>query len=401
MNRAVGLRIAACVLMGLGAALLIASLLLTTYTSSRIAKVPLDIDATLVSNGTGTALDPASLLGDKFIVNKNVPLAMQQQISVESPANADVVTLQVGSTVRRTDKQQDNGLLLAIIDTVTMNRRTAMAVSSDNKPGGSVQKPRTMEDQSVPTPIPLPHQGLTYRFPFDTEKKTYQFFDPIAQKAYDANYQGEEDVNGLSAYKFTQNVGYDADGKLVEPVKYASLYEKGEDSQVTARASLWGLPGDPDEPITMQRYYAAQRTFWVDPVSGTIIKQKDHGFHYYSRDALKPEVTFADYTVTSTEGTVESQVATAHAERDKLALWNRILPITFVALGLVTLIGGVALAWYSLSSHAALIDPSLDEKGHGFFGRRPTDTGPMPAAEAQTEKLTIQRSSDLPPDGPV
>jgi hypothetical protein len=401
LNRAMGLRIAACVLMGLGAALLIASLLLTTYTSSRIAKVPLDIGTTLTSNGTGTALDPASLLGDKFVINKNVPLAMQKQISVEAPANADVVTLQAGTTVRRTDKQQENGLLLAIIDTVTMNRRTAMAVSSDTNPGGSVQKPRTVEDQNVPTSIPLHHEGLTYRFPFDTEKKTYPFFDPIAQKAYDANYQGEEDVNGLTAYKFTQNVGFDADGKLVEPVKYASLYEKGEDSQVTARASLWGLPGDPDEPITMQRYYAAQRTFWVDPVSGTILKEKDHGFHYYSRDALKPEMTFADFTVTSTESTVESQVAAAHAERDKLALWGRILPISFVALGLVSLIGGGALTWYGLSSQAALIDPSLDEAGHGFFGRRPTDSGPMPAAEAATEKLTIHRPSDLPPDRPV
>ena len=99
MNRAVGLRIAACVLMGLGAALLIAALLLTTYTSGKISKIPLDIDTTLVSNGTGTALDPASLLGEKFVVNKNVPLVLQRQISVENPANADVVTLQVLSLI--------------------------------------------------------------------------------------------------------------------------------------------------------------------------------------------------------------------------------------------------------------------------------------------------------------
>ena len=59
----------------------------------------------------------------------------------------------------------------------------------------------------------------------------------------------------------------------------------------------------------MTRYYAAQRTFWVDPVSGTIVKKKERGYHYYAREALKPEVTFADYTVTSTEETVESQVA--------------------------------------------------------------------------------------------
>ena len=47
---------------------------------------------------------------------------------------------------------------------------------------------------------------------------------------------------------------------------------------------MWGLPGDPDEQITMTRYYAAQRTFWVDPVSGTIVKENEHANHYYARD---------------------------------------------------------------------------------------------------------------------
>jgi len=401
LNRAVALRIAACGIMGLGAALLIAALLLSTYTKGKIAKIPLDVDATLVSDGTGTALDPASLAGERFIIDRNVPLALQKLVSVETPSNADVVTLQVGSTLRRTDKQQDAGLLLAMVDTVTLNRRTALAVTSESNPGGAVQKPRTIEDDQPPTNIALPHEGLAYRFPFDTEKKTYPFFDPIAQKPFDANYDGEEDVNGLTTYRFTQNVGYDADGKLVEPVKYASLYENDEDADVTARASLWGLPGDPNEPIKMTRYYAAKRTMWVDPVSGTIVKAEEHGYHYYARDALKPEVTFVDYTVTSNEETVESQVADARDERDRVALWGRILPITFTAMGLVALIGGALLGSFSLRAESALIDPGLDSTAGGFFGRREPDTGPMPAAEAETEKLPAQRPSDLPPDRPV
>jgi hypothetical protein len=387
--------------MGLGAALLIAALLLSTYTKGKIAKIPLDIDTTLVSDGTGTVFDPASLNAQKFVVDKNAPVSFQQQISVEAPSNADVVTLQVGNTVRRTDKQQDNGLLLALVDTVTLDRKTALAVSSDTNPGGSVQKPRSIDDPQPPTNVALPHDGLAYRFPFDTEKKTYPYFDPIAQKAYDANYDGEEDVNGLNTFRFTQNVGYDADGNLVEPVKYASLYGDDADSVVSARAELWGLPGDPEEQITMTRYYAAQRTFWVDPVSGTIVKAQEHGFHYYARDALKPEVTFADYKVTTNEQTVEAQVASARDEGDVVALWGRILPITFTAIGLVALIGGVLLGSFTLRAESALIDPGLDDTGGGFFGRRPVDTGPMPAAEAATEKIPTQRPSDLPPDRPV
>ena len=152
----------------------------------------------------------------------------------------------------------------------------------------------------------------------------------------------------------------------------------------------------------MTRYYAAQRTFWVDPVSGTIVKAKEHGFHYYARDALKPEVTFADYTVTSTEETVESQVAAARDEgdtwrcgagscRSRSPRW-------------VWWPWSAACCWARsrLRAESALIDPGLDESDHGFFGQtRDRRIGPMPAAEAQTEKLPTQRPTDLPPDRPV
>ena len=387
MNRAVMLRMAACGIMGLGAALLIAALLLSTYTSSRITKIPLDLEATLISDGTGTAIDPASIYSQKLVVNKNVPLVSQQQIDVESPANAEVVTLQVGTSIRRSDKQKDSGLLLALVDTVTLNRKSASAVSDDTHPGGAVQKPRGFNDENPPTNIALPHDGLSYRFPFHTEKRTYPYFDPIAQKAFDANYTGEEDVNGLTAYKFTQDVGYDADGKLAEPIRYPSLYADDADSKVTAAASMWDVPGDPDEKITMTRYYAAQRTFWVDPESGTIVKEEEHANHYYARDALKPEVVLVDYKITSNEATVESQVNAARNERDRLALWSRVLPITFTASGVIALIGGLLLGSFSLRTEAALLDPGLDTADHGFFGRGEPPVERVPGAEAETEKL--------------
>ena len=375
MNRASMLRLVALAVMGLGAALLTAALLLTTYTAGKIEKIPLNIDKTLVSGGTGTALDPASLSATRFVIDTDVPLVSQQAITVETPANAQVVTFQVGTSVRRTDRQQDSGLLLAMVDTVTVDRRTAEAVSDDERPGGSVQRPRTFEDDKPSTNIALPHEGLTYRFPFNTEKKSYPFFDAIAQKPFDANYDGEDDVNGLSTYRFTQNVGYDADGKLVDPIRYASLYDRNEDGEVTARAELWGLPGDPYEPITMTRFYAAQRTFWVDPVTGVIVKSEEHANHYYARDPLQPEMALAD-------------------ERDRVALWSRILPISFAAAGLVALIGAGLLAWFSVRIESALAGPGEDDIELGIFGK--DETGPMPAAQAPTEKIPTRRPEQPP-----
>jgi hypothetical protein len=154
---------------------------------------------------------------------------------------------------------------------------------------------------------------------------------------------------------------------------------------------MWGVQGgDPNEQITMTRYYAAQRTFWVDPVSGTIVKQTVHADHYFARDPLKPELTLADYKVTSNEDTVESQVNAARDERDRLALWSRVLPITFTAVGLIALVGGGLLASFSLRSESALTDPGLDRGDQDFFGRSGLEE-PVPGAEAETEKLPTQR----------
>ena len=182
---------------------------------------------------------------------------------------------------------------------------------------------------------------------------------------------------------------------------YPSLYPGNEDGKVTAAAAMCGVPGDPGEQVTMTRYYAVQRTFWVDPVSGTIVKQTEHANHYFARDPLKPELTLADYKITSTGDTVESQVNAARDERDRLALWSQVLPITFTAVGVIALIGGGVLASFSLRTESALTDPGLDRTDEEFFGRSPLDE-PVPGAEAETEKLPTQRPVEPEdPDAPT
>jgi hypothetical protein len=147
----------------------------------------------------------------------------------------------------------------------------------------------------------------------------------------------------------------------------------------------------------MTRYYAAQRTFWVDPVSGTIVKTQERANHYYARDPLKPEMAVVDYKVTSTEQTVESQVADARDERDRVALWSRVLPISLAAAGLVALVGGVVLGLFGGRTESALAGPGEEDSDLdlGLFGK--DETGPMPAAQAVTEKIPTRRPEPPPP----
>jgi hypothetical protein len=98
-------------------------------------------------------------------------------------------------------------------------------------------------------------------------------------------------------------------------------------------------------------------------------------------------MTMVEYKVTSSEDTVESQVNAARNERDRLALWSRVLPISFTAAGVIGLIGGLLLGSFSLRTEAALLDPGLDTADHGFFGRGEPPPERVPGAEAETEKL--------------
>jgi hypothetical protein len=98
-------------------------------------------------------------------------------------------------------------------------------------------------------------------------------------------------------------------------------------------------------------------------------------------------------------------VNTARNERDRLALWSRVLPITFTASGVIALIGGLLLGSFGLRTEAALLDPGLDTADHGFFGRGEPPGERVPGAEAETEKLPtppsdLQREQGPPGVGP-
>ena len=469
LERASALRLAACGILGLGAALIMAALLLCTYTVGKVSKIPLNIDARLISTGKGTALNMEKLNppqpspppqpapnGEKkprdlvFVTDPNVDLEQQQQITTESGPegqnNDDYVTLQVGTSLRRIlaptgagEGQGDAGLLLAMIDTVTVNRKTGMAADTDG-PNGWLAKPRDFRGTDKPVPVPLPHTGLTYRFPVNVEKGTsYEVFDPIAQKSFPAAYVDDADVLGLTTYHYVQEIGMNEKGELLAPEnpgtykqeRYPSLFEPVPDPNdpepvlekkkkyrpdtiVTLEASQWGLTkGPPDKLVTMVRYYAAYHEFWVDPVSGTIVKQRDQTAHYFvpcadwtcdEHDPPAPKAggqlpadakILVKYDIHSTESTVEAQVSAARDQRDQIALWGRILPITIGALGVIALVGGALLGVFGARAETALIDPGLDQRDLDFFPRGPAGE-PVPGAEAETEKLPTQRPLQRP-----
>ncbi|MEU1425478.1 DUF3068 domain-containing protein [Nocardia sp. NPDC005746] len=368
-------RTVACVLVGLGAMLLVAAIMIPTYTVSRLAKTPLDLEITTVATNPQTGA-PSEVLDSKSLtsttgsakVDQNVPLVSQRFLTVENPSDASEMTIQAGQTLRRTDKQGDTGLLTASIDRVTVDRKTGEPVESvDGGPNGAIAVTVDKKGESVMDPVQ--HVGLQYRFPIGTEKKTYPYFDLNTRKTYDAAYVEESEINSLKVYHF----------QMTAPVTDLSTVANSPTNKLTLPAAKWGVEGDGD--VTMARFYTNVRDLWVEPDTGTVIKGQEQIHLFYARTGDKPEVTALKSTLVFDENTIESQISVAKENIDKLSLYGRTLPIILGVVGLLFLIAGIVLGL-------------LGKNGDGRTPARRVPApagGPAPSFDAPTQQIDMNK----------
>ena len=342
-------RTLACILVGLGALLIVAALLIPTYTVSRLAKTPLDLEVTTVApSEKSEVLDSRSLTAPtgSAVVDKNVPIVSQRFVTVEDPSDAKKLTVQMGQTLRRTDKQGDTGLLTALVDRVTIDRKTGMPIDD---PIGSVQV------QSDKPAEEVSHTGLQYRFPFDTEKKTYPFFDVNARQSFDINFVDEQEINGTKVYHFNSKT------PIVDLSKVVNL----PTNKLSLPAEKWGVPGGP-EPVTMTRWYQDERDYYIEPQTGVVVRGREQIQQYYARSADKPEVTVLKADFDTDENTQQAQLKQAKDGIDKLSMYGRVLPIILGIVGLISLIVGLVLGFLGGRRKAATA---------GGYGSLPPQSG--------------------------
>ncbi|NKT75227.1 DUF3068 domain-containing protein [Rhodococcus hoagii] len=309
--------------MGLGTFLLAVAVLIPTYTVDKLKKTPLDLEVTTVATGNGDVLDSKALLAGKAEVNTNVPIVAQRYVITEQPSDADVISLQAGQTLIRTDKQGESGLLTATVDRLTADRVSSMPVEP---PVGTIQTSSTEPAEEVS------HTGLQYKWPFDAEKKSYPYFDLNSRTTQDINFVEETEINGMKVYHYNQ---------VIEPVDLSKVVPVGAHQQAdAARQDVGRARRRP--AVTMIRWYANERDVWVDPITGVVIKGQEKLYQYYARDKAKPEVVLA--TLPSVRrNTIEYQIGQAKDGQDKLSLFGRTLPIVAGILGVIALIAGIFL----------------------------------------------------------
>ncbi|NKY37640.1 DUF3068 domain-containing protein [Nocardia speluncae] len=374
-------RTVACVLVGLGALLIVAALMIPTYTVGKMAKTPLDLEITTVAvnqpDQESLVLDSTSLTeeGRSAEVNENVPLVSQRFLTIEDPSDADQMTIQAGNTLRRIDKRGDTGVLSAYVDRVTIDRKTGEPVSTD--PNGSIAMATNSKGESIAEPV---HRtGLQYRFPIGTEKKTYPYFDVYAETSTDMEFVEETEINGTTVYHFRQNV----------PATDLSKVSNLPTNKLSLPAAKWGVEGG-EEPVTMSRFYSNVRDLWVEPQTGTVVKGGEQLNIFYARSADKPEVPALKSHLVFDTDTVEAQLAIAKDNIDQLSLFGRVLPIVLGIVGLIALIAGILLGVMGGGS-------GRPARAGGPSGSRPGGPAQDPAgSDAPTTTLPRSSGADAP-----
>lgn len=179
------------------------------------------------------------------------------------------------------------------------------------------------QDTSVCRPGSIAYTGQLYLFPFDTGRKTYQYFDGTLRAALPMTYTGSEDVAGMRTYRFQQTV---------------PRQDIPADEETTA--GLLGFLAPKAKSATMT--YEASRTLWVEPLTGAIVayQEKQHRELVPDTGAAIP---ILDATFQYDRATSDTIVEQARDGRSQLLTYGRYLPIGLLVAGILAAVAGLLI----------------------------------------------------------
>ena len=331
-------RIAGFVLLGLGVFAVVLGLLLRFYAYPRLAKAPLDPRTTSVATGSNVTALVITKDGDNRTpeIRHNLNLTANRYVTgdltqpevvsggnVASWIEALEIVDQDGNRVKATERQ----LCLDRHTNEAVEPCTTRYVKANNNPDSF----DPIREDNVPQP------GLSLKFPFDTEKKSYQLYDLTVRKATEARFDGEEELDGLNTYRFVQDIS---------PTKIE-----------TGRKVPGNLVGSGDATVEADLYYQNRRTIWVEPATGQIVKGREDQRQELVQTNQNPgggTVVF-DGTLAFTDQTVAKNISDAKENRSKLFLLTT-LPIFLWIGGAVLVLAGLALLFLRRGGSGGTVD---------------------------------------------
>jgi hypothetical protein len=293
-------RVLGGVLLGIGVFLLVLAPLLKFLVYPSLAKAPFEKVKPSVSEGKDVIRYNSAEGAETTIplIRATRTVVPDVEASTKDVIVYDVsvcIVLVQGDTPTCLDKN-DPRLLSITTDRVAFDRNTALAVN-DPRFAEAVNGDKTKK-----------HQGLSYKFPFGTQKKDYLFFDTTLAKAFPMKYQAQDKIDGVEVYRFEQIV----------PPGPIEIIE--------------GVPGT----------YQNKRTVWIEPTTGVIVRGQEEQQRTFSEGDLAGKTALAG-KIAFTDQTVKNSAETASDGAKKLGLLGVRTQVVLVVLGLILIVVGLVM----------------------------------------------------------
>ena len=303
-------RIISPILIGLGTFLIVAGVLIKAYAIPTLAVVPMNYDST-------TYLEAK----DATIFNSDPDVLAPESVDLEisshtvagdypdAPDGVVVWANNVTTTPVGWDEPFQQSRELTPFDENT-------GAASDYDVGFE----EVENEEGDIEQVAVTREGQIYKFPFNTEKKDYQQWDSELGEATTAKYEGEEELEGTTVYKFVQTI---------EPTVIDTLDIPG---------SVFGS----DEPtVSAEMIYEMTRTLYIEPTTGAPLNRVEERNQVLSYDGT--EVPAFVGTVQYTEESQADSLDKVETRATLLRLAEWVFSIGAIVLGLLCIGGGLLL----------------------------------------------------------
>ncbi|HET6151924.1 MAG TPA: DUF3068 domain-containing protein [Marmoricola sp.] len=291
---------------GVGALLAVVAGMVHFYVAPSLAVAPADQDSmTYLSAKDATVFDTKTLA--PITTDLSVAAHTIGDVTASKKAPGDTVVWMNNTTITSSD---------GVIRSQSQKRaafdaKTGAAVNCCDNFYESVKGERTKVNRS----------GLIYKFPFNTDKKTYTMWDDTAAKAVRTSYTGTSSVDGTKVYIFSSTVPAQSVGNQTIP------------------ASLLGLTG---ADVSADSMYQNSTKYYVEPITGAIMNQVTDTKSWFSYDGH--ELVTNDAHLSYTPKEIKDMHSTVGSKPGLLALAQGFLPWVVLLLGLVMVTIGTGLA---------------------------------------------------------
>jgi hypothetical protein len=322
------------VLAVLGVLLLAAAAVLTWVVVPRAIKFPADTDTTRQYNGTAKLIVQPSALaaGDqKRAVITNAPIQATDNIKVLATS---------GNTAQTRDTRTliEGGQTVGMTQATYAVDRKSLEATTDHPSDWTV----------------VPAQGLTVSWPIGAAQHDYTGWVSDTQTTTTLTFLRQETREGINTYVYQAKV---SGQPIKDPQVLAGLPTSLPGNLLGALGSALPLPEQVKaqlaqlvpqltQPVPLRYTYSTTATYWVEPNTGTVVDTQQEEIREASPGlpgGISAKVPVYDVVTRNTTDSVRNATNDATNDSDKITLYSRTLPLTFLAAGVVALVAGIGL----------------------------------------------------------